>query len=71
MLDNVWVVETAQDLDLSFHLLEDALHPNLTLVKNLDGYLVVSDFIDGDYKRYTISLITENADANMQWPISQ
>lgn len=46
VLDNVRMVETAQNLDLPLHFFEDALHFYFALVQNFDGHLVLSNFID-------------------------
>ena len=47
MLDDVRVVEAAEDLDLSLDLLKDALHFDLALVEDFDGNSVPGDLIDG------------------------
>lgn len=46
MFDNVWVVETAQDLDLPLHFLEHTLHFDSALVQNFDSDEVLGYFID-------------------------
>jgi hypothetical protein len=45
VLDNVWMVEAAQNFDLPLHLFEDALTLDLALVQNLDGNLVLCHLI--------------------------
>ena len=49
VLDNVWMVEAAQNLDLPLHLFEDALTLDFALVENLDGNLVLCHLILSHY----------------------
>ena len=51
VLDNVRMIETAQNLDFPLHFFEYSLHFNFALVQNFDSNLVLSDFIDRHYRK--------------------
>ena len=50
VLDNVWVIEAAQHLDLPFDFLKDALELNLTLVQNFYRHFMTSKLIYSNYR---------------------
>lgn len=45
MLDDVRMVESAQNFDLTFHFLKDALLLDFLFVQNFDGYSMVGNFV--------------------------
>ena len=53
MLDDVGVVEAAQNFDLPLHFFENSLQLNLSFVQNFDRHFVIGDLIDGHYKNLT------------------
>ena len=50
MLDDVRVIETAQNFDFSLDFFEYTLHFYFALVQNFDGNLMLCDFIDRHYR---------------------
>ena len=50
VLDDVRVIESAQNFDFSLYFFEYTLHFYLALVQNFDGYLMLCDFIDRHYR---------------------
>ena len=51
VLDDMWMVKPTQYFDFSLDLFKDSLHLNLSLIQNLDRYLVISDLIHRHYRR--------------------
>ena len=54
MLDNVRVVEAAEDFYFALDLFKDALQLDFALVQNFDGNLVICDLVNSHYRRKTL-----------------
>ena len=50
MLDNMRMVESAQNFDFTFHFLKDALLLDFLFIQNFDGNSVIGNFV---YSHYT------------------